>query len=282
MDTTEQSWLKNRVHAAVDDDFYLDRDEEKRIKEEGASRNIEIRDIELVIRTQLQELGAVSERQLLDDLERMLHQFTDDDKLLDRKEERDAFDKVVLPAIGKKKGLDPRVAEDYVESFCRVSGVRRQSTANKSWGLLPIIPAFLIVAIAIFYLYYRQSSQTNASITGSSASLTDRDRGEIDQHLSRARDYVSRAQYTEPPERSAKAELDAVRLIDPASGYRSADVQGLGHQIVQHYFSLADRSIRQHNLEAARQWIGRARLMNVDAEEISQKERDLGLVTPGN
>jgi hypothetical protein len=32
MNENEKKWLENRVNVSVDDDFYLDRDEEKRIK----------------------------------------------------------------------------------------------------------------------------------------------------------------------------------------------------------------------------------------------------------
>ena len=135
MNQNDQAWLENRVHAAVDDDFYLDRDEEKRVKEEAAAKGIAVKDTDLVIRTELDKVGAVCERILLDELDRLLHQFTDNDKRLDGKEERDALDKVLALAPGKKKGLDPRVAEDYVNSFCRVNGVR--ATLRLNAGLFP-------------------------------------------------------------------------------------------------------------------------------------------------
>jgi len=60
MNENEKKWLENRVNVSVDDDFYLDRDEEKRIKEEAASRNIYNNDIEFTIRSILEKTGSVS------------------------------------------------------------------------------------------------------------------------------------------------------------------------------------------------------------------------------
>jgi len=103
MNASDQTWLENRISASIDDDWYLDREEEKRIKEEATARNIAVNDIERILRLELDKKGAVSERILLDELERLLHQFTDNDKYLDAKEERDALDKVLIPTPKKKK-----------------------------------------------------------------------------------------------------------------------------------------------------------------------------------
>jgi hypothetical protein len=275
MDTRDRGWLENRVHAAVDDDFYLDRDEEKRIKEEASSRGIPIRDIELVIREELQKTESVSERQLLDDLDRLLHQFTDDDKFLDRKEERDAFDQVVRAAPGKRKGLDPRVAEDYVASFCRVNGLRRQTEPNagKSRLLLPALAALILLAVIVGVVLSRGPT-THAR---GQSQISQADKDDIDGHLKRAAEYVERAQYTNPPERSAKAELDAIRQADPDRTYRTDDVAGLQHKIVDHYLTLARKSAHGGEKEAAAQWLGRAKLLGVDSEQIDQEARELGV-----
>jgi hypothetical protein len=275
MDSRERAWLENRVRAAVEDDFYLDREEEKRLKEEAAARGIPVRDAALVVRGEIQKLGAVSERELLDRLDQLLHQFTDDDKLLDKKEERDAFDQVVLPAPGKKKGLDPRVAEERVESFCKVNGIRR-SSSGRSWTM-PVAAVAILALVLLAVILLRGPVAGISSGGGASASLSKEDTTEIDQHLERAGSYIERAQYTEPPERSAKAELDAIAILDPGGTYRGEETKALRHRIVQHYLGLAERSTRDRSPDAARQWIGRARLMNVDREEIAQKEADLGL-----
>lgn len=277
MDSGDQSWLENRLHAAVDDDFYLDRDEEKRIKEEGASRGIAIREIELTIQSELKKTGSVSERQLLEELERLLHQFTDDDKYLDAKEERNAFDHVVLPAGGKRKGLDPRLAEEYVASFCKVNGIRRSSDRRFSpmllgAGILTVLILALLASIAL------RNGKTGEIVAGHTArALVATDRTEVDRHLRQAEQYIEQAQYTDPPERSAKAELDEISQIDPDATYREEEVNGLKRRIVEHYLALAEQSVDAHNLDGARRWIERARLLKVDKEGIDDRARTLGI-----
>lgn len=280
MDIREKNWLENRVRAAVDDDSYLDRDEEKRLKEEAATRGIPIKDAEIIVRGELQKVGAVSERQLLDQLDQLLRQFTDDDKLLDKKEERDAFDQVVIAAAGKKKGLDPRVAEEFVASFCKVNGVRR-STASRNWAL-PVAALVVLAVVALAVAWIVTAPRGDGASQKRGGQIAADDRAEIDRHLSRATSYIESAQYTEPPERSAKAELDAIAEIDPEGTYRGEDSRGMRHRIVQHYLELAARSRREGSLNSARQWIARARLMNVDREEISRREAELGLGASAN
>ena len=276
MDVKQRAWLENRLHAAVDDDFYLDREEEKRIKEEAAGRGLAVRDIETAIQTELRKSGSVSERQLLDELEMMLRQFTDDDRLLDRKEERDAFDHVVRPAQGKRKGLDPQVAEAHVASFCRVHGIRRQ-TGGRTFGPLTLVAvaAALLAVVAAAFLLGRPWTASDRSTP--SAGLSASDKGRIDDDLRRAGEYVDRAQYTDPPERSAKAMLDDVATLDPNSYYRSTEVNALRRRIVEHYLQLADRSAAQRDLDGARRWLDRARLLKTDDEGIDDKARALGL-----
>ena len=277
MDADQRSWLENRLHAAVDDDFYLDREEEKRIKEEAAGRGLAVREIETAIQAELKRSGSVSERLLVDELERMLRQFTDDDRLLDRKEERDAFDHVVRPAAGKRKGLDPQVAEAHVASFCRVHGIRRQTAPRglSPFALVGIVVA-LIVAVAAVLTFGR--SQGGAGMRSTQA-LAEADKARVDEDLRRADQYVEQAQYTDPPERSAKAMLDDIALLDPGSSYRAQDVNSLRRRIVDHYLALADRSSGQGDVEGARRWLDRARLLKANDEGIQEKARQLGLET---
>ncbi|MFK3889751.1 hypothetical protein [Sphingomonas sp. NPDC079357] len=279
MDSIDRAWLENRLHAAVDDDFYLDRDEEKRIKEEAAGRGIPIREIDTVVQAELKKTGSVSERQLVDDLDRLLHQFTDDDKLLDRKEERDAFDQVVQPAAGKRKGLDARVAEEYVASFCRVNGVRRPTDSNRSPLLLGIAAlAVLAVLVAALLIHRSGGGSAVAGASGrSDRTLSETDRIDIDRHLHDADGFIERAQYTDPPEHSAKAELDEIAQIDPDGAYRSNDVNAIKRRIVDHYLALADESARARDQDGARRWLDRARLLKANSEGIDDKARSLGL-----
>lgn len=290
MNQSDLDWLKNRVAAAVDDDYYLDRGEERRIKEEAAARGIVSREIELVIREQLDEYSAVSERALVEELDRLLHQFTDNDKKLDQKEERLALSKVVNKAPGKRAGLDPRIAEEYVASFCKANGASR-STDTKKWlgsqaGL--VIVAVAVVGAVIFFAM-RSSKDVKASSTVAQVNesravdtkavkLNEGDRSEIDDQLRRASLYIERAQYTDPPESSAKASLDQIRQIDPDGQYRGEEVKGLASKIVDHYIKLAEKSAASNDLGAAAKWLARAKLLNRDREVILEKERALGLV----
>ena len=290
MNQSDLDWLKNRVAAAVDDDYYLDRGEERRIKEEAAARGIVSREIELVIREQLDEYSAVSERALVEELDRLLHQFTDNDKKLDQKEERLALSKVVNKAPGKRAGLDPRIAEEYVASFCKANGASR-STDTKKWlgsqaGL--VIVAVAVVGAVIFFAMRSskdvQASSTVAQVNESRAvdtkavKLNEGDRSEIDDQLRRASLYIERAQYTDPPESSAKASLDQIRQIDPDGQYRGEEVKGLASKIVDHYIKLAEKSAASNDLGAAAKWLARVKLLNRDREVILEKERALGLV----
>ena len=277
MEAKDRDWLENRIRAAVDDDFYLDRDEEKRIKEEAASRGLRVGDVDLTVQTELAKSGSVSERVLLDELERLLHQFTDDDKYLDRKEERDAFDQVVRPASGKRKGLEPQVAQDYVVSFCRVHGVRRETDKPAGLRLGWIAGAAVALLVVVAAVLLSRGGARVAAGVGGGRTLSAADRGEIDRHLSQADRYIGQAQYTEPPERSAKAELDAIAQVDPDGSYRRDDVTGVQRRIVDHYLTLASGSAARSDADGARQWIGRARLLNVDSERIEARAKELGV-----
>lgn len=288
MNPTDQTWLENRVEAAVSDDFYLDRDEEKRIKEEGSAKGISVQDIELVLRTELDKFGAVSERLLVSELDRLLHQFTDSDKELDGKEERDALDKVSSPAPGKKMGLDPRIAEEYVNSFCKVNGVRRNSDVKK-WALPVGVVAVIAVALIGFYSVTKPKTEvvTNTVVETklvdtNAVVLTDKDKLEIDDQIRRASQYVEKAQYTDPPEKSAKACLDQINQIDPSSQYRGDEVKGLASKIVDHYITLAEKTVAAGDKVGASKWIDRAKLMNVDREVIIEKEKALGITKANN
>lgn len=288
MNQTDQDWLGNRVEAAVSDDFYLDRDEEKRIKEEGSARGISVQDIELVLRTELDKHGAASERLLLAELDRLLHQFTDSDKELDGKEERDAMDKVSTPALGKRMGLDPRIAEEYVNSFCKVNGIRRNSDVKK-WAVPVAVITVIVVALIGLYAATKPKPETVTQtvvetkvVDPNVVVLTDKDKLEIDDQLRRASQFVDKAQYTDPPEKSAKACLDQIKQLDPKSQYRGDEVKGLGSKIVDHYIKLAEKTAASGDMASAGKWLDRAKLMNADREVILEKEKALGLSKEAN
>jgi hypothetical protein len=286
MEQKEQLWLENRICASISDDFYLDRDEEKRIKEEGTAKGLSVKEIELILRIELDKIGAISERILLGDLDRLLHQFTDNDKELDGKEERDALDKVLLPSVGKKVGLDNRVAEEYVASFCKVNGVRRNSDVKK-WAL-PLVSCVVLALFVIVVYFFVQMMVVKEPmiekivetkvIDPTIVILNEKDKREIDDLLRRAEQFVEKAQYTDPPEKSAKASLDQIKQIDPKSQYRGNEVKEIFSKIVRHYIELAKKSFDAGDVTNARKWLERAKLMNVDREVILEKEKALGLV----
>lgn len=283
MNPTEQAWLENRIAASVADDFYLDREEEKGIKEEAASKGFSVNDTELILRAVLDGYGAVSERQLIDTLDKWLHQSTDDDQKLDKKEERDTLDQVVRPATGKKRGLDPRVAEDYVANFCKANGINRSSSSNKLTVPLIIISALaLIGAGGAFYFSKRPpnilSERQEIVHSAPGVKLNDADRAEIDDQLNRAINYVEASQLTDPPEKSAKACLDSIRKIDPNGTYRGEEIKGLVTRIVSQYIAMADRANTQKDVQSVRKWIDRAKLFHAESEVIRDKERSLGLI----
>lgn len=292
MNKADQSWLENRVSAAVDDDFYLDRDEEKRIKEEGTARGILIKDIDLIIKSALDEVGAVSERVLLNELDRLLHQFTDNDKELDSKEERDALDKVMRLSSGKKAGLDPRVAEDYVHSFCKSNGITRTTDkskfellfTSKSIGVA-VVSVLILIGLYMFFFANKHSSSISTGVnlsTVTQTNLTDVEKAEIDDLLKRTAVFIEQGQYTDPPEKSAKANLDAIHKIDSVGQYQADKVKNLEEIVVEHYLALAEKSYRKGDIQSVTKWLGRAKLFSRSTESIIDAERKYGLLPREN
>lgn len=282
MNASDTSWLENRISAAVADDFYLDRAEERSIKEESASKGFPIADIEVVLRTVLEKYGAVSERQLIDTLDKWLHQSTDDDKKLDKKEERDTLDRVVRPSNGKKAALDPRVAEEYVASFCKVNGITRTTDGNKL--LMPVMGlAAIVLLLGGYALLSKKAVEPQAAVlapvaVATEAKLSATDRAEIDDQLRRAVQYVAASQLTDPPEKSAKACLDTIRRIDPTEQYKGKETRELVAAIVDQYIAMAEKSAAQKDKNATQRWLDRAKLFHAGSELIREKERTFGLI----
>jgi hypothetical protein len=293
MNQIDQTWLENRIRASISDDFYLDREEEKQIKQEGTNRGIGIDDIELILQVELDKLGAVSDRILTNELDHLLHQFTDNDEVLDRKEERDALNKVCSPAHGKKIGLDYKVAEDYVKNFCKVNGVTRD-TDSKKWvkPLIIVLSILLLISSVLVFIFITKDPviervvETKIErvvetkmIEPNSVILNDNDKIQIDDLLRRTQQYVEKSQFTDPPEKSAKSTLDEIKQIDPSGQYRGDEVKLLLSKIVDHYIELAKKSAAVGDLPKASKWLDRAKLLNTDRESISDEEKTLGLTT---
>ena len=283
MNQIDQTWLENRIRASISDDFYLDREEEKQIKQEGTNRGIGINDIELILQVELDKLGAVSERILTNELDHLLHQFTDNDEVLDRKEERDALNKV---------------AEDYVKNFCKVNGVTRH-TDSKKWvqPLIIVLSILLLISSVLVFIFITKDPviervvETKIErvvetkmIEPNSVILNDNDKIQIDDLLRRTQQYVEKSQFTDPPEKSAKSTLDEIKQIDPSGQYRGDEVKLFLSKIVDHYIELAKKSAAVGDLPKASKWLDRAKLLNTDRESISDEEKTLGLtnINEGN
>jgi hypothetical protein len=68
---------------------------------------------------------------LLDELGALLHAFTDLEKKLDKKSRVDALQSVCKARLGAIRGVDPEIAERYIDDFCRKNGVMQRSGM---WG----------------------------------------------------------------------------------------------------------------------------------------------------
>lgn len=79
---------------------------------------------EVLLEMLLERLHVVNEKKLLLELEGLLHNFTDGDKKLDRKEWDDALQSACMRRPGYSLGLDASEAERFILAFCRRHQVR--------------------------------------------------------------------------------------------------------------------------------------------------------------
>ena len=92
---------------------------------------LDVRRVESILSVALQRLNVVNEKALLDELDALLHVFTDTEKKLDKKSRVDALQSVCKPRPGAMKGVDPEIAERYINDFCRKHSVMQRSGI---WG----------------------------------------------------------------------------------------------------------------------------------------------------
>ena len=78
----------------------------------------------MAVDMELESVGCANEHKLLEELEGMLHRFTDKDKKLDQKERADAIQMVCKARQGYAKGLSVDVAEKRVLEYCRAHQVK--------------------------------------------------------------------------------------------------------------------------------------------------------------
>lgn len=92
---------------------------------------LDVKRVESILSLTLQGLSVVNEKALLDELAALLHVFTDTEKKLDKKSRVDALQSVCKPRSGLMRGVDPEIAEKYINDFCRANGVMQRSGI---WG----------------------------------------------------------------------------------------------------------------------------------------------------
>ena len=292
MDETNEDWLVNIISGSIDDDWYLDRQEEKDIKQDATRRGMAMPDIERILRRELEKSGSVSERVLLSEFDVLLHQYTDDDNYLDKAEEKDALEKVMAPAPGKKEGLDPPVAAEYMRSFCETHGVKKESDKKSSSKVVIALLIVMVVGGGIGYKFWKDKKGEDRIVEVEKEVIVEKeivrdptayvlgkqDKAEIDDFYRRAVRYVEESAYTAPPAKSANAMLTNIRQIDPKGQYRGDEVRALVNRIVEEYIELADRSYKKNDIENVKQWLDRAKLFFRQSEVIRLKECELELI----
>ena len=279
------------IEGSIGDDYYLDRDEEKGIKEEATANGMRMGEIERILLRELNKSGSACERLLLDELEQLLHQYTDQDRYLDGKEERDALDKVLIAAEGKRKGLDPRVATEFVDEFCRAHGVKRKGYRTKV--VTVVAAAVLILGVAGVVLYNQLNAKpeiiTKREIVkdvqivevekeSRQVPLSQEETTRIDQLIEQAKKYIEAEAFTDPPEACAKAALEGIKNLDPQKQYRVDETRVLVDSIIDSYISKAERDFNLGKVELARKWLDRAGLFNKNSETIRDAKKKYGFI----
>jgi len=294
MATSPQQRIEIAVENAIGTDYYLDIGEERDILLDAGKLGAPLNDAKRIIKQALDKFGAVNERELVEELDQLLHQYTDNDKYLDRKERADALAAVVPPRSGKRKGLEPKVANERIDEFCKANNVRQQAVGGKVTGVI-IAAAVIVVAIIgislMIYLKNRPTAvvppvqvqgQVRVEPVPKVDRLTPEQQQDIDNLISQARVYLRQGFYTDPPEKSVKTCLDRIPTIDPQLTYRKADIVKLVGETVDKYIQLAEGDFAKGNVEGVRKWISRARLFTslspLDNERINEVEiRLLGI-----
>lgn len=92
---------------------------------------LDVRRVESILSVALERLNVVNEKALLDELDALLHVFTDTEKKLDKKSRVDALQSVCKPRSGAMKGVDPEIAGRYINDFCHKHSVMQRSGI---WG----------------------------------------------------------------------------------------------------------------------------------------------------
>lgn len=121
---TSEDELRKRVAMRIFDNYCSEGTWNELIREGVESVGLDPIDAKTMINMELEALGAVNEKLLIEELNALLHRFTSKDKKLDQKERDDALQYVCKPRPGYKKGLDYQIADQYITEFCQANRVK--------------------------------------------------------------------------------------------------------------------------------------------------------------
>ena len=116
--------LRSRVEARVYDMYCDCATRSELIRQGNTEIGIEPTQSIHIIDMELEALSCANEQRLIDELDSLLHRFTDKDKKLDDKERDDAIQMVCRPKPGYTKGLAFDIAGQRIDNFCRAHGVK--------------------------------------------------------------------------------------------------------------------------------------------------------------
>jgi len=122
-DSNEQA-IRELVGQDIAIDDYLDEETERRMLSEAIQRGLAVHEARYLIEEELEKVGAVSERALLEELDRQLHIKTDRDKVLEKKEYDDIIGIVTKAKPGRRRGLNFDIAQKHIQDFCAANGVK--------------------------------------------------------------------------------------------------------------------------------------------------------------
>lgn len=133
-DTNIVEVLRERTRGRVYDHYCSASTRAELIKIAVSELEVEQSRATLIVDMELESIFCANEFVLCEELDGLLHRFTDEDKKLDKKEKNDAIQIVCRPKVGYVKGLSFDVAEKYLVDFCRRNRVKVKN-GFLSWGV---------------------------------------------------------------------------------------------------------------------------------------------------
>lgn len=116
--------LRMRIGTRVFDSYCDSATRSDLLRQAVTDCGLTVEKAEIIIDMEFESSSIVNEKKLLNELDAMLHQFTDKDKKLDSKERNDSMQFVCKARPGYSKGLKYDLAERYTTDFCRAHRVK--------------------------------------------------------------------------------------------------------------------------------------------------------------